>query len=138
MVVKIISFVLIVVVFNAASVFPQAPPAPALQIPTPPGTTVPAGQAIPLQVMSKTRKLRWDLDQVMANGGSIDNQKLIGEVTSLVATIQASLQTLPSQVQPQIIKSISTIQGKVQEMTTAGKFDAGVLNDLNLIASMWP
>ena len=136
MVANTFTSVLLMVAFHAVSVFSQAPPAPVLQVPLPPGTTPSAGQTIPQQVMAKTRKLRWDFDQMMANGGLIDNQKLIGEVSTLIASIQASLQTVPSQVLPQITSSIATIQGKVQQMTAAGKFDAGVLHDLNLIAEI--
>lgn len=132
---KIISAVYLLGSFCVANVVSQVPAVAPAPIPQQATTPLP-GLTIPRQVMAKTRQLRWDFDQMMSNGGLIDNQKLIGEVSSLAASIQANLQTAPSLVQSQVSNELAIVQSKIQQMTASGKFDAGVLHDLNLIAEL--
>lgn len=133
---KIEAFLVLIGIFYIENVLSQVPATAPLQgvAPAPVTTTPLPALTVPNEVSHKTRKLRWDLDEMMANGGIIDNQKLIGEVLSLVGIIQANLQTVPPQAQAQVTNGIATIQGKIQQMNASGKFDAGVLHDFNIIA----
>lgn len=93
-------------------------------------TTASPTDAVCQQIKDQMKKLKSDLKD-MKSTGTVDDQKLITDVTAVVKTMQDNIKLLPASMQAEATAGISEIQTKIQAMTKAGKFDQSIMKSIH-------